>query len=243
MSETESFNSSWRVPLLLTTGIVVVVIVALLLAKVDGTQRRSLLPSRSLPVVDAEATVAARILPRVYLPDDTDVTPALSTTVARETTAATDQSSGTLNASATPMCTIVQADWTPYIVQPKDSLASLAYRFGIGQNDILQNNCLAQDKLIVGDQILLPRLPQTDASGEQCYAPPPPDWVPYWIRPGDDLRELAKRSKTTVDEVIRVNCLGSAHAAARRVIFLPPPSNPNSLPLRVTPNATTLPRS
>ncbi len=68
MSETESSSTSWRIPLLLTAGAVVAVIIALLMAQVDTSQRRSLLPPKSLPVVDTEATVVAEDLPRVYLP-------------------------------------------------------------------------------------------------------------------------------------------------------------------------------
>lgn len=169
MSETESSSPSWRIPLLLTVGVVVAVIIALLMAHLDTSQRRSLLPPKSLPVVDTEATVVAEDLPRVYLPSDFGATPTPSTTPSSETTTL-DQSWATANAGVKPACTTGRADWTPYTIQDKESLAILANRFGISEHDILQANCLAQEKLVEGDQIFLP-------------PPLTPNSLPLWATP------------------------------------------------------------
>jgi LysM repeat protein len=241
MSATETSNSSWRIPLLLTAGVVLVVIIALILAQVDAIQHRSLLPPKRLPVVDIEATMVAGSPPRVYLPGDLSATPTPSTTPSSEIGASSEQSLATINASTKGTCTAEQKDWTPYTIQAEDSLSSLASHFGISKYDILQANCLAQEKLIAGHQILLPRRVPADASKEQCYPFPPPGWLQYRVRPGNKLQELADRYGTTVDQVMQVNCLDGAHVTLRRKIFLPPLLTPNSLSHRATPGATPLP--
>jgi LysM repeat protein len=47
-----------------------------------------------------------------------------------------------------------------------------------------------------------------------CVIAPPPGWVSYIVQPGDTLSDLAVRTETTLDLLVRVNCLEDA----RRII-------------------------
>jgi LysM repeat protein len=55
-----------------------------------------------------------------------------------------------------------------------------------------------------------------------CTAPVPPGWKPYTVKGGDTVFRLANRYGTTVDEVLRVNCLADPRLLQKgQVILLP----------------------
>lgn len=74
-----------------------------------------------------------------------------------------------------------------YIVQPGDSLWSIARAFGTTMEEIVNLNNLPDRPLQVGQELILPAR------------------AVYKVRPGDTLWELAIRFRTTVDELARLN--------------------------------------
>ena len=173
MNETESSSSAWRIPLLLAAGVVAVVIIALLMAQMDAAQRRSLLPPKGLPVVDADATVTQGDLPKVYLPPELGTTPILTVTPSSDPTETPEQSLTTLESAAKSTCGFAATDWVPYTIQAGDSLAQLAKRFGISKNKIFVANCLTEEEFTIGQKILLPRAVASHAQHAQCEELPP----------------------------------------------------------------------
>jgi hypothetical protein len=168
MNETESSSSSWRIALLLAAGVVAVLIIALLMAQMDAVQRRSMLPPKNLPVVDADATVTQGDLPKVYLPAELGTTPILTLTPSSDPTATLEQPLTTFESAAKPICGFASTDWVPYTIQAGDSLAQLAKRFGISQNKIFVANCLTEEEFTLGQQILLPRTVASHSQHAQC---------------------------------------------------------------------------
>ena len=153
MRQVQSTKLSWRTTLLLVAGVVAVVIIALLLAQIDTYQRRSIIPPNALPLVDIDATVAAGELAIIYLPSEVSPTPTLHAIPAQKTPVVEDISSATPTVRIDSTCDRAMLGWSPYIVKAEDSLSLLAVQFGLSVNDIIQANCLTQDKIIEGQQI------------------------------------------------------------------------------------------
>jgi LysM repeat protein len=59
------------------------------------------------------------------------------------------------------------------------------------------------------------------ASPSPTGCPRPEGWVIYTIQPGDTLQNLAERTGTTVDELMRLNCLSSPLIIAYEQLYLP----------------------
>jgi LysM repeat protein len=51
--------------------------------------------------------------------------------------------------------------------------------------------------------------PSAEPAGVACTVTPPDGWTLYEVRSGDNLTFLASRGKTSVQELMRVNCLDS----------------------------------
>lgn len=103
-----------------------------------------------------------------------------------------------------------------YIVQPGDTLYSIARRFGTTVAELARlNNISDPNRIFPGQQLLLPGAP--------------PEVTRYTIQPGDTLYSLARRFGTTVNAILQAN----------------PGIDPNNLrvgqqiviPVRVTPTA------
>ncbi len=127
-------------------------------------------------------------------------------------------------------CGAVPAGWVPYTVQAGDTLFGLSSLVGVGQEQVMQVNCLASRELQAGQVLYLPPLPTPTPT--PCVASPPPGWVRYAVRSGDTLFSLAVTRGTTTEEVMQVNCLTSAELWAGEEIYLPP------LPITYEPPAT-----
>lgn len=71
--------------------------------------------------------------------------------------------------------------------------------------------------------------------------PPPPGWVPYTVRIGDNLKDLAAARQTTVDQVTGANCLEVTGLRPNSVLYLPPAPTPTATPLIPTATRTPFP--
>lgn len=64
-----------------------------------------------------------------------------------------------------------------------------------------------------------------------CHVPT--GWVPYLVRPGENLYRIGLRYGLSVSSLMRTNCLVSSHVAAGDVIYLPPTAPSTSVPTPV----------
>ncbi|MCA9872921.1 MAG: LysM peptidoglycan-binding domain-containing protein [Anaerolineales bacterium] len=224
----ESANShDWRTNLLLTAGVIVTVVMALLLAQFDSLQIR-LQPT---PMTVAEATAVSNTptpLPAVVMPS---AVPAVSPTTGSVPTLTPAPVTGGLLPAT--LCGEVPAGWSIYQVQAGDSLLGLAAISGATVAQISRVNCLQNGMVVVGMRIYLPLRPPTPIP---CG--PPPWWVQVRVQPGDTLYQLARRYNTTVYAIMQANCLNSTYLAAGRLLFLPPAP---ATPIRPFPTFTFTP--
>jgi LysM repeat protein len=84
-----------------------------------------------------------------------------------------------LSATDTPAACGAPANWVAYIVQPGDTLFSIALSVGSSVDQLRTANCLTSDTIHTGQRLYVPRLP-TPASPtlEPTNPPPPPTKTP-----------------------------------------------------------------
>jgi len=209
-------SQDWRTNLLLTAGVIVTVLMALLLAQFDGLQIR-LQPTPMLLAGVTAVPLTPTPLPAVILPT-TGPTQTPTTAPLPETTASTPANSLLPGVQ----CGRIPVGWSVYLVKPGDSLLSLAAISGATVSEISLVNCLQNGLVVAGMQIYLPVRPPTAVP---CG--PPSWWVQVRVQPGDTLFRLALRHNTTVYAIMQANCLNSTNLAAGRLLFLPPlPATP-----------------
>jgi len=92
-----------------------------------------------------------------------------------------------------------QGEATTYTVQPGDTLAKLANRFGVTVDALVEANGIEDPNLIrVGQVLTIPA---------SATAPPTPagDVLTYTVQAGDTLAKLAARYGVTVDALVKAN--------------------------------------
>ena len=93
-----------------------------------------------------------------------------------------------------------------YVVQPGDTLSSIAAYFGVSLADLLAVNRLDDpDHIAVGQRLIIPAPGMSsDRTGETATA------QVYVVQPGDTLWAIAMRYGVTVDELMQANGLQNA---------------------------------
>ncbi len=237
--ERETQQYGWRANALLTGGVILTIILALLLAQLDILQVRAALDRPGLPIVNIQATAiadgqviplnlnpempaAAVAAPAGPVPDDLNPRPPFITEVSEEGVIFT-------------VCGQVPEGWLLYTLQPGETLAALAVATEATAADLAAANCLGDGEVIAGMQLLVPRQPAASLCG------PPQWWGRYQIRAGDTLGALAANRGTTIDEILRANCREELDLLAGQFIFLPPGSQPGVAAPIPQPSLTPLP--
>lgn len=222
-SERDNQPRDWRTNLLLTGGILITVILALIMAQLDTLQVRAAVARPGIPIVNIQATAIAvgnviplNLNPAMPVstaisieelvnspPDDLNPRPEFITGVSEEGIIFT-------------VCGEVPEGWLLYTAQPGDTLASVAAGTQTDAAELAAANCLDGSELTAGMQMLVPRQPVAALCG------PPSWWVRYIVQAGDTLGALAANRRTTIDEILRANCRDAIELQAGQSIFLPP---------------------
>ncbi len=135
-------------------------------------------------------------------------------------------------------CGSPPAGWAPYTVRSGETLSELAFRAGETQARVQEVNCLPTADLWAGQRIYLPPLPEPTAS--PCVPAPRAGWRSYTVQAGDTLFGLAVARGTTLDEVMRVNCLTSTAIQAGQALYLPPMVIAPASPPPLSPGGATI---
>ena len=171
----ESKAGNWPTKLLLTLGVIVTVMIALLSAQLDTLYTR--LPIQ--PSAIANLIVGNTSTPFASHPTAHNHRYVTSTNNGRQT--APGKPSATAVAML-PICGDVPSKWVSYIVQPGDTYMSLSAHSGATVTKIVQANCLDPHVLPNGIQIYLPATPPT-----RIPCGPPSYWARYLVQPGDTM--------------------------------------------------------
>jgi len=169
-------------------------------------------------------------------------------------------------ATITPKCPLPEG-WIEIILQPGDTIDSLAAQFGIERATIINMNCLVSNTLIEGASFYVPgppyrgtltatpadtltntpqptpfptRFPAITKPPALCG--PPPNWVVYRVRPGDTLFRLSQALDVSIYWLQYANCLGTSTnivvGQQLWVPFLPPPPTQKPILYTNTPTMT-----
>ena len=105
-----------------------------------------------------------------------------------------------------------------YIVQKGDSLYSIANKYGISVNDIVQENNLGTTMLTVGQQILIPAVKeeQKDQTTNKNV---------YIVQSGDTLWSIAKKFNIPVNELKNINNLSTNMLSIGQKLTIPEQDN------------------
>lgn len=130
------------------------------------------------------------------------------------------------------------AGWLPYVVQPGDTLASLAADYQLSSAELGQANCLLTSSLLPGVVVYVP--PVLTPTPVPCG--PPTGWVTHVVRPGDTLYQLSQAYGVTVAELRQANCLTSSLIRTGQRLYVPPWATRTPSPtLSGTPTPTVTP--
>ncbi|MCS7287325.1 MAG: LysM peptidoglycan-binding domain-containing protein [Anaerolineae bacterium] len=124
--------------------------------------------------------------------------------------------------------------WSIYIVRPGDTLSSIARRYRTSVEILMHANCLSSPYIIQGQKLYVPPFPPTPTPVPTIpvICIPPYGWKPYIVQPGDTLYSLAARFRTTVQAIMRANCLRRYYLYAGEILYLPPIPTPTPTPTR-----------
>jgi LysM repeat protein len=202
----------------------------------EATATPTLISLPSIPPVTFEASTATAVVP----PQGTPLPPT-------DTPTATATSTPTTTATAPSYCTVVPAGWGQVIVQPYDTLESIAARYHTSAAALGSANCLSSNMLIAGSVLYVPPVPTNTVVACRAGAN---GWTnSYIVRWGDTFFSIAGRYGTTAAMMAGVNCRLSDSIYPGEVLWVPiiaatyaPPSTITPLPgYTVMPSATPYP--
>ena len=104
-----------------------------------------------------------------------------------------------------------------YVVQRGDTLYSIANKFGISVSDIKSANNLTSNLLSLGQQLIIPSVPEF---------PQPNEYLKYTVNKGDTLYSIAKEYNITVNDLINYNQLSSSSLSVGQTLLIPTEKEP-----------------
>lgn len=132
------------------------------------------------------------------------------------------------------------AGWSSYIVQPGDTLESLAGRYNTTPATLKEKNCLVSNDLLPDTRLYMP--PYPTATPIPCGAPA--SWIlRYTVQAGDNLYRIGLKYRVSVAQLQQANCLGySTRIKVGQILKVPnvPTSTPETT-ATATPSKTPSP--
>lgn len=109
---------------------------------------------------------------------------------------------------------LIGSDYNTYVVQPGDTLFSIANTYNTSVGNIRDINNLVSDTLVVGQQLLVP-------ISEDIIDTSITNYTNYRVLAGDTLYSIAARNNISVDELKSINNLTSDNLSVDQVLKIP----------------------
>jgi LysM repeat protein len=211
--------------------------------------------TEGVPVAIAPDTSTSTV---VFLPPDTPTPPGTDIPTPTVPTPIPGEPTFTPSLTFTPSPTFTStppnttcpppAGWSAIVVQPGDTLESLAVAYLTTPSILLQANCLISHSLFPDAILYVPGIPATPTR-TKVPCGPPKTWVTYTVRPGDTLYSLGQAFGVPVSHLQYANCLGSStNIRAGQSLFVPnvptrtpPPTHTHTPTLTPIPSLTSTP--
>jgi LysM repeat protein len=166
---------------------------------------------------DMVPSAIATQTPQAIFPTEFPTLPLISSPVAGATSLPSLTPSPTITAPPPPTSCPPPANWQAMVVQPYDSLASLAQAYQTTPDAIRQANCLLSDDLVSGSFLYVPILPTI--TRVPCGAPI--GWVIYIVKPGDSLYRISLLYRVSVGQLQSANCMVTTLITAGQRLYVP----------------------
>lgn len=130
--------------------------------------------------------------------------------------------------------------WMEIMINPGDTLESLAAMYNVSVDELKNGNCLPIDKLIPGTFLYVPALLASSTPTQRplpTACRPPWGWIVYTIKSGDTLYSIAKAFGISTEKLMAENCLFSTKIFPGDIIWVPNVSTITPIP-SLTPTST-----
>lgn len=153
---------------------------------------------------------------------------------------AATQTSTPTNTVLPPTSCQPPSGWIPVIVQPADTLESLATRYRVSAQQLKSANCLAVDSLIPGTALFVPPAPTSTVA---ACSPGAVGWVKsYVVKSGDTLYSIATNHYTTVATLRTVNCKSGDRILPGETLWVPNVATRTPIPTPLPGSTVTPPQ-
>lgn len=123
------------------------------------------------------------------------------------------------NTAIPPVSCMPPAGWEQIIVQPGETLDSIAARYRVSKDALRSANCLVSDNLVAGSILYVP--PVVPNTPVVC-SPGASGWVKiYKVKPGDTIYAIATNHYTTAGLLKSVNCRASDLILVGEILWVP----------------------
>lgn len=113
-------------------------------------------------------------------------------------------------------------DYINYTVKKGDNLYSIAKKYSVDVNFLMNDNALSNDSLQIGQNLKI-RVPKGSLEVEECFGN---DYISetakfkYIVKKGDNLYSIAKKYNTTVDSIKKNNNLTNNTLSVGQVLVI-----------------------
>lgn len=116
---------------------------------------------------------------------------------------------------------MVVPDYINYVVQKGDSLYSIAQKYNMSVDTLMQDNGLKSTNLVIGQNLKI----RTQITGEveECFGDEFIDtsFSKYTVQRGDTLYSIAKKYNVSVSDLLQINNLTTSNLSVGQALIIP----------------------
>jgi LysM repeat protein len=100
---------------------------------------------------------------------------------------------------------VVSGQGAVYVVQPGDTLFSIAVRFGVSIDALRAANGLTSDNIVPGQELVIPGVPGPGPTPAPGVVPPPGGGTVHIVQPGENMFRISLMYGTTIEAIAAAN--------------------------------------
>jgi LysM repeat protein len=174
------------------------------------------------------ATPTNEVLPSpIPLTATPSITPTPTVDLSLVTATASTIPTNTITSTPPANC-LIPAGWLQIIVQPGETLDTIAAKYRVTAADLQRGNCLLTNIVVAGTSLYVP--PVAPNTTTAC-TPGAVGWTKsYVVKPGDNLYRIGLDHYVSLDQMRRVNCRVGDTIYTGEVLWVPNVASRTPLP-------------
>jgi LysM repeat protein len=127
-----------------------------------------------------------------------------------------------------PPTTLESGQGFVYVVQPGDTLYSIAAQFGVSVDAIREANGLVSDDIVPGQELIIPGVPGPGPAPAPApgVVPPPEGGTVHTVQPGETVYRISRMYGTTVEAIAAANGINPWFIWVGQRLIIPGPGGP-----------------